>query len=320
LTRQLLAFGRKQVIQFQPLNLNHVISSFTKMLKRVIGEHIALKCTCADELPSVNADVGMIEQMLLNLIVNARDAMPQGGSIVITTEAVSVDASYAETHPEAQTGKFVCIAVSDTGTGIYPEYLPRIFEPFFTTKEAGKGTGFGLATVYGIVKQHQGWIEVASQVGNGTTFKIFLPATFAVAAKKTVPPRKAIHAGRREKILLVEDDADVRTVTRGVLEGSGYQIWEAANGLEALNVWKTNASQIDLLLTDIVMPGGLNGRELAERLSGERPDLKVILMSGYNSDLPVKIQPHSHILPKPFSLESLTETVRSCLDASHPTG
>jgi PAS domain S-box-containing protein len=320
LTRQLLAFGRKQVVQFQPLNLNHVIRNFTKMLKRVIGEHVALQCCCAEDLPSVNADVGMIEQILLNLIVNARDAMPQGGSIIITTEAVSIDASHAETHPEAQTGEFVCIAVGDTGTGIYPEYLPRIFEPFFTTKEAGKGTGFGLATVYGIVKQHRGWIEVSSQLGNGTTFKIFLPASASGAAEKSTPQTKAIPAGGHEKILLVEDDADVRIVARGVLEGSGYQIWEASNGLEALNVWKTNASQIDLLLTDIILPGGLNGWELADRLSGERPGLKVILMSGYNADLAGKIQPHSHILPKPFSLENLTETVRSCLDTARPAG
>jgi CheY-like chemotaxis protein len=290
------------------------------MLKRVIGEHIALQCRCAENLPFVNADVGMIEQILLNLIVNARDAMPQGGSIVITTEAVNIDASHAETHPEAQTGKFVCIAAADTGTGIYPEYLPRIFEPFFTTKEAGKGTGFGLATVYGIVKQHRGWIEVTSQLGTGTTFKIFLPAGASGAAKKSIPQLKAIPASRHEKILLVEDDADVRMVTRGFLEGSGYQIWEASNGLEALNVWKTNASQIDLLLTDVIMPGGLNGRDLADRLSGERPDLKVILMSGYNSDLADKIQPHNHILSKPFSLESLTETVRNCLDTVRPVG
>jgi two-component system, cell cycle sensor histidine kinase and response regulator CckA len=320
LTRQLLAFGRKQVVQFQPLDLNHVISNFTKMLKRVIGEHIALQCRCAENLPFVSADIGMIEQLLLNLIVNARDAMPQGGSIIITTEAVSIDASHAETHPEAQTGEFVCIAVGDTGTGIYPEYLPRIFEPFFTTKEAGKGTGFGLATVYGIVKQHRGWIEVTSQVGTGTTFKIFLPASASSAAKKTTPKIGTIPARGHEKILLVEDDADVRMVTRGFLEGSGYEIWEAANGLEALNVWKTNASQIDLLLTDFIMPGGLNGWELADRLRGDRPGLKVILMSGYNSDLSGKIQPHSHILPKPFSWESLTETVRSCLDTARPAG
>ena len=316
LTRQLLAFGRKQVIQFQPLNLNDVIGNFTKMLKRVIGEHVVLQCCYAEDLPSVDADIGMIEQILINLIVNARDAMPQGGSIVITTEAISIDASRVDSHPEAQPGEFVCITVGDTGTGIYPEYLPRIFEPFFTTKEAGKGTGLGLATVYGIVKQHQGWIEVSSQLGSGTTFKIFLPAGAPGVKQKLVPQMKASPAVGHEKILLVEDDADVRMVARDVLEASGYQIWEASNGLEALNVWKTNASQIDLLLTDVIMPGGLNGRELSDRLRRERPGLKVILMTGYSPDLMVKIQPQSHILTKPFSMEGLTETVRNCLDTA----
>jgi len=316
LTRQLLAFGRKQVIQFQPLNLNDVIGNFTKMLKRVIGEHVVLQCCYAEDLPSVDADVGMIEHILINLIVNARDAMPQGGSIVITTEAISIDASRVDSHPEAQPGEFVCITVADTGMGIYPEYLPRIFEPFFTTKEAGKGTGLGLATVYGIVKQHQGWIEVSSQLGGGTTFKIFLPAGAPGVKQKLVPQIKATPAVGHEKILLVEDDADVRMVARDVLEASGYQIWEAADGLEALNVWKTNASQIDLLLTDVIMPGGLNGRELSDRLRRERPDLKVILMTGYSPDLLAKIQARSHILTKPFSMEGLTETVRNCLDTA----
>jgi two-component system cell cycle sensor histidine kinase/response regulator CckA len=316
LTRQLLAFGRKQAIQFQPLNLNDVIGNFTKMLKRVIGEHIVLQCCYAEDLPSVDADVGMIEQILINLIVNARDAMPQGGSIVITTEAISIDVSRVDSHPEAQPGEFVCITVGDTGMGIYPEYLPRIFEPFFTTKEAGKGTGLGLATVYGIVKQHQGWIEVSSQLGSGTTFKIFLPAGAPGVKQKLVPQMKASAAVGHEKILLVEDDADVRMVARDVLEASGYQIWEASNGLEALNVWKTNAAQIDLLLTDVIMPGGLNGRELSDRLRKERPGLKVILMTGYSPDLMVKIQPQCHILTKPFSMEGLTETVRNCLDTA----
>jgi PAS domain S-box-containing protein len=314
LTRQLLAFGRKQAIQFQPLNLNDVIGNFTKMLKRVIGEHIVLQCCYAEDLPSVDADVGMIEQILINLIVNARDAMPQGGSIVITTEAISIDVSRVDSHPEAQPGEFVCITVGDTGTGIYPEYLPRIFEPFFTTKEAGKGTGLGLATVYGIVKQHQGWIEVSSQLGSGTTFKIFLPAGAPGVKQKLAPQMKASAAVGHEKILLVEDDADVRMVARDVLEASGYEIWEASNGLEALNVWKTNAAQIDLLLTDVIMPGGLNGRELSDQLRKERPGLKVILMTGYSPDLMVKIQPQCHILTKPFSMEGLTETVRNCLD------
>jgi PAS domain S-box-containing protein len=315
LTRQLLAFGRKQAIQFQSLCLNQVIGGFTKLLKRVIGEHIALQCSYAKDLPLVSADVGMIEQVLINFIVNARDAMPEGGSIVVTTEAVQIDAAYVETHPEAQPGQFVCVAVSDTGTGIYPEYLPRIFEPFFTTKEAGKGTGLGLATVYGIVKQHQGWIEVFSQLGSGTTFKVFLPANASGQPAALIPQRKTGPAGGHEKILLVEDDADVRMVARDVLEGSGYQIWEAANGLEALNVWKNHASQIDLLLTDIIMPGGITGRELADRLRKEQPHLKVLLMSGYSHERLGKIQTHSHILTKPFSLENLTEAVRTCLDS-----
>jgi len=315
LTRQLLAFGRKQKIQFQPLSLNHVIGNFTRMLKRVIGENVVLQCSYAEHLPPVSADVGMIEQILINLTVNARDAMAAGGSITVTTEAVHVDAAYVNTHPEAQPGNFVCFTVSDTGTGIYPEYLPRIFEPFFTTKEGGKGTGLGLATVYGIVKQHQGWIEVSSQLGCGTAFKIFLPAGVSGGMKKTGLPTPPRPATGREKILLVEDDANVRMITRDVLEASGYQIWEASDGLEALNIWKANAPQIDLLLTDIIMPGGLNGQELADRLRGERPDLKVILMSGYSPERLGIIQTHSRILSKPFSFESLTETVRSCLDA-----
>ena len=320
LTRQLLAFGRKQAVQFQPLSLNQIIGNFTKLLRRVIGEQITMQCSYAEDLPLVNADIGMIEQILINLIVNARDAMPEGGSIAVTTEAIQVDAAYVETHPEAQPGEFVCIAVSDTGTGIHPDYLPRIFEPFFTTKEAGKGTGLGLATVYGVVKQHQGWIEVFSQLGSGTTFKVFLPAGIAGKPEVLPPPKKAMPAGGREKILLVEDDADVRMVARDVLEGSGYQIWEASNGLEALNIWKDNAPQVDMLLTDIIMPGGLNGRELADRLRKERPRLKVILMSGYSHERLGKTQSPSHILTKPFSLEQLTETVRTCLDSMPLTG
>jgi PAS domain S-box-containing protein len=319
LTRQLLAFGRKQDIQFHPLNLNHVISNFTKMLKRVIGEHIVLQCHYAETLPPINADVGMIEQILINLIVNARDAMPAGGSISVTTEAVSIDAGYADTHPEAQPGNFICLTISDTGTGISAEGLPRIFEPFFSAKEMGRGAGPGLAAVYGVVKQHQGWIDVSSQLGRGTTFKIFLPVSISEAMGKKAPAAAPHPAVGKEKILLVEDDANVRAVARNVLEASGYHVWEASDGLEALNIWKANAPQIDLLLTDIIMPGGLNGRELADRLREERPRLKVILMSGYSPDQFGIIQGYNRILPKPFSLESLTQAVRSCLDTANLT-
>ena len=197
--RQLLAFGRKQALQFQPSDLNRVISNFTPKLDRLIGAQIALQYHYAKNLPPINADPGMIEQILVNLIVNAREAMPQGGRIFIATESISLDAAYVETHFEARPGEFVCLTVSDTGTGIYPEYLPRIFEPFFTTKEAGKGAGLGLAIVYGIVKQHHGWIVASSQLGKGAGFKIFLPAHASNAAKILIPQTKKTTAHEHEK-------------------------------------------------------------------------------------------------------------------------
>jgi PAS domain S-box-containing protein len=199
LTRQLLAFGRKQAIQFQPSDLNRVISSFTPRLDRLVGAQIVLQCHYARNLPLINADPGLIEQILVNLIVNARDAMPQGGRIFIATESISLDAAYVETHSEARPGEFVCMTVSDTGTGIYPEYLPRIFEPFFTTKEAGKGAGLGLAIVYGIVKQHYGWVAVTSQLGKGAAFKIFLPAKASDVAKILIPQTKMTPAHEHKK-------------------------------------------------------------------------------------------------------------------------
>ena len=199
LTRQLLAFGRKQAVQFQPSDLNRVISNFTPSLNRLAGPQIVLQCHYARDLPAVNADVGLIEPVLANLIANAREAMPQGGQIFIATESISIDAAYVETHSEARPGEFVCLTVSDTGTGIYPEYLPRIFEPFFTTKEAGKGAGLGLATVYGIVKQHYGWVAVSSQLGKGTVFKIFLPVDASVMAKILIPRTKRAPAHEHGK-------------------------------------------------------------------------------------------------------------------------
>ena len=314
LVRQLLAFSRKQVIQFQPFNLNNVIVNLAKMLDRIIGENISLRYTCADNLPFVYADVGMVEQVLLNLIVNARDAMPHGGSLSISTEAVSTGETYVSTHPEARLGEFVCVTVSDTGTGIAPEHLLRIFEPFFTTKEVGKGTGLGLATVYGIVKQHQGWVEVSSSPGKGSTFKIYLPANHSSDKRELSRKAKPKSQGGHEKILLVEDDADVRMFLRQALEKSGYQIWEAGNGMEAFNIWNANKSQFDLLLADIIMPGGITGTKVAEQLKKERPNLKVIFMSGYNPEVAGKSQVQGHFLKKPCSLEMLVETVRNCLD------
>jgi PAS domain S-box-containing protein len=319
LTRQLLAFSRKQVMLSQPLNLNVVIGNLTKMLKRIIGEDIQLQCTYAHQLPFVEADTSMMEQVLVNLVVNARDAMSRGGQLRISTEKTNVDERYARTHPESRSGEFVCMAVNDSGTGIAPEYLPRIFEPFFTTKEPGKGTGLGLATVYGIIKQHQGWVEVSSVVGEGSTFKIFLPAialSATVLAKETAEPKPR---GGTETILIVEDEEAVRKLTRRLLEGLGYRIREAASGREALEMCRDRLGEIDLLLTDVIMPQGVTGGELAERLRAQKPALKVLFMSGYSVDQAGKDtafirQTRGHFLPKNSSPREFLKTVRQCLD------
>ena len=319
LTRQLLAFSRKQVMQSRPLVLNDVIADLSKMLKRIIGEHIDLQCRYAAQLPFVQADAGMIEQVLLNLAVNARDAMPRGGHLLITTDTASFDAAYARTHPEGAAGEFVCLTVSDTGTGIAPEHLPRIFEPFFSTKEIGKGTGLGLATVYGIVTQHRGWIEVASQPGAGATFKIFLPVIPTPVSVAATPQAAAELPGGTETILLVEDDYAVRMITRRVLESRGYKIYEATTASEALDVWNSRGEAIAMLLTDIVMPQGVTGRDLAEQLRAQRPALKVVFMSGYSADVIGKDtaffrRTQSSFLQKPCSARALLEAVRRCLD------
>jgi two-component system, cell cycle sensor histidine kinase and response regulator CckA len=313
LIRQLLAFSRKEVIQFQPFNLNQVIGNLTKMVKRIIGEDIHLQCQFADNLPSVRADVGLTEQVLLNLFVNARDAMPAGGSIFINTEALDIDEPTIEKHPGARAGKFICVTVRDTGAGIPPENLPRIFEPFFTTKPAGKGTGLGLATAYNIVQQHGGWIDVASAVGKGTAFKIFLPANVSREMNDAASRPKGNSAGKRERILLVEDDGDVRSLIRTALQRANYQVHEAASSIEALELCKEKTVKFDLLLTDVVIPGGTSGKQLAEQMQTEQPQLKVIFMSGYHPDS-AKMEPHRYFLQKPCPISVLTGVVRECLD------
>jgi two-component system cell cycle sensor histidine kinase/response regulator CckA len=324
LTRQLLVFSRKQLMHAQPLNLNEVITNLTKMLQRVIGENIQLKCNYAQHPPMIMADLGMVEQVLVNLVINARDAMPKGGQVLVSTELVTLDDDAARTHAEARAGEFVCLTVADTGTGIDPQNLPRIFEPFFTTKEEGKGTGLGLATVHGIVKQHEGWIQLSSRLGAGTIFKIFLPicqwTDTGEPVKETVPSRPR---GGNETILLVEDDAAVQMLDRRTLENFGYTVHAASSGPEALQVWEQHAAAIDLLLTDIIMPGGMSGRELAEQLRAERPELKVVLTSGYSPDIAGKNidfvrQTGSHFLQKPYTSHALAAMVRTCLDENSP--
>jgi signal transduction histidine kinase/CheY-like chemotaxis protein len=325
LTRQLLIFSRKQAMQSQPVALNELIGNLTKMLKRVVREDIHLECRYAARLPFVQADPGMLEQVLLNVVLNARDAMPKGGQLLITTEQSNVTEGHAQINREARAGEFVCLTVSDTGTGIAPEHLQRLFEPFFTTKEVGKGTGLGLATVYGIVKQHLGWIEVSSRLGEGATFKIFLPAIPEPVEKIGEAPVEAKLRGGAETILLVEDDEEVRLITRRVLETYGYTIWEASTARKAREVWLSHREEIALLLTDIIMPEGVTGRDLAEELRKDRPGLKVVFMSGYSTEAVDKDtqffrRTKSHFLQKPCSPGTLLQTVRQSLDAKQPHG
>ena len=319
LTRQLLAFSRKQVMQSQPLALDDLITNLTKMLKRMIGEHIDLQCHYGAHLPLVQADAGMLEQVLINLVINARDAMPRGGQLHIAAEKVNLDKAGAQANPQARPGEFVCLTVRDTGIGIASEQLPRIFEPFYTTKEPGKGTGLGLATVYGIVQQHLGWIEVSSASERGAVFKIFLPALpGSLTRSENQEPAPPVRTGT-ETILLVEDESSVRMITRRVLETAGYKVYEAATGREAMRVWTAHAKEIALVLTDIVMPEGMTGRELGTFLRDQKSGVKIIFMSGYSETIAGKDtqffrRSNTQFLQKPSSSRVLLESVRRTLD------
>jgi PAS domain S-box-containing protein len=317
LTRQLLVFSRKQVMQPAHLNLNEVVGNMTKMLQRILGEDIALQSDYTPILPLVFADAGMIEQVLLNLAVNARDAMPSGGQLMIATASKTIGQEYAQQNPAAGAGQCVCLSVSDTGCGIAPENLSRIFEPFFTTKEIGRGTGLGLATVYGIVKQHHGWIEVDSQVGKGTTFRIYLPAARDAAAKQKTTAVIAELPRGNEVILIVENEQAVRLLVGNLLQRCGYTALLAVSGIEALNLWEQHKNEIQLLLTDMVLPDGMMGRELAEKLKGEKPKLKVVYTSGYSASVVGKgpaLVEGINFLQKPYHPQKLAQTVRDCLD------
>jgi PAS domain S-box-containing protein len=318
LTRQLLAFSRRQVMQPRQLDMNEVVANMTKMLGRILGEDIALQLNYSPQPVRVQADAGMMEQVLLNLAVNSRDAMPRGGLLAIKISAVEVDAHRLAEHSERRTGRFVCLSVIDTGCGIPPENLRRIFEPFFTTKEVGKGTGLGLATVYGIVKQHQGWIEVESEPGKGTAFQVFLPCSVGAGESTAQPPVERPVRGGTETILVVEDEVAVRELVCSFLTQHGYRILQAESGGQALRVWQDSKDRIDLLLTDLVMPDQMNGRELAEKLWAERPRLKVIFTSGYSADVVGKdfvLHRGLNYLQKPYHPHKLALAVRDCLDA-----
>jgi len=321
LVRQLLLFSRKEILQLRDLDLNQSINDMVKMLRRTLGEDIQFQFKCAMQSLFIRADAGMIDQVLMNLAVNARDAMPKGGQFIIETSAVDFDKSVRAQSGRAGSGSLVCLSVSDTGCGIPPEVLPRIFEPFFTTKEVGKGSGLGLATVFGIVGQHQGWINVHSEVGRGTTFHVYLPQLTRISRPKPDHPALTSVPGGNETILLVEDDAFLCASVRKTLSQLGYRVFEAVNGIEALKVWKHNPGEIHLLLTDLILPGGMTGKDLGKQLLQEDPRLKVIYASGYSpkvadGDLP--LEEGVNFLIKPFRAQKLAQTVRQNLDANLP--
>ncbi|HLB82533.1 MAG TPA: ATP-binding protein, partial [Gemmatimonadales bacterium] len=318
LTRQLLAFSRQQVLEPKILDLKAAVADIEKLLRRLIGEDVQLATSLAPDLGAVKADPGQLEQIIINLAVNARDAMPAGGRLTIEAANVEMDEAYVRGHAPARPGRYVMLALSDTGIGMDEQTKARIFEPFFTTKEIGKGTGLGLATVYGIVKQAGGFIWVYSEPGRGTSFKVYLPRVDEPADPAVARPAAAAEPRRgTETVLVVEDAAAVRMVSRQVLERYGYAILEAPDGDTALRLAAKHHGPIHLLLTDVIMPG-LSGRQLAEQLARLRPDMRVLYVSGYADNAMAHhgiLQSGAAYLQKPFTPETLARRVQDVLDA-----
>jgi len=320
LTKQLLAFSRQQVLEPKILVLNAVVSDTEKMLRRLIGEDIELRTTLESDLGKIRADQGQIEQVIMNLVVNARDAMPEGGKLTIQTRNFEIDDKFARRYAyPVLPGSYVLLTVSDSGIGMDTATQQRIFEPFFTTKEKGKGTGLGLSLVYGVVKQSGGYIDVISSRGKGTTFNIYLPRVGQNAVEtKTIRPDHPEELRGTETILLAEDEDTLRTLTRHLLEMYGYHVLEACDGNQALKLSDQSADEIHLLLTDVVMPG-ISGRVLADQLKQKRPDVKIVFMSGYTGQQVGEkeiLEPGSAFLQKPFTREGLARKVREALDVS----
>jgi signal transduction histidine kinase/CheY-like chemotaxis protein len=319
LTRQLLAYSRKQIIQRRALSINEIVEQTVAMLRRLIGEHIAIDMQLAPDLSPIFADGSNVDQVIMNLALNARDAMPDGGKLSIITSEVAIDEAAHARNPEAQVGDYVCLTVKDSGHGMDSATIARIFEPFFTTKEPGQGTGMGLATVYGVLKQHGGWIEVESAPHRGTTIRSFFPLSvdgMAAEPEKVDWTPVEIAPNNSITILVVEDEEMLREFVSDALSALGYRVLSAANGRAALEVWAEHQHEIDLLLTDVVMPESISGRQLAHTLVIDKPDLKVIFTSGYSAELfgADFEQEKDHIfLPKPYLPDRLAQTVAAHL-------
>jgi CheY-like chemotaxis protein len=316
LTQQLLAFSRKQIIEPKVVDLDHLVAEMHKMLTRLIGEDIALQTITGKSLGSVKVDPGQFQQILMNLVVNARDAMPGGGKIAIETANVDLDEGYCALHPYVKPGRFVMLAVSDTGQGMSEEVKAHIFEPFFTTKSIGRGTGLGLATTYGVVKQAGGSIEVYSEVGMGTTFKIYLPRIEEGTSKSVRDDQPKKLLGGTETVLLVEDENRVRDLAVRILDQLGYRVLQAGNGDTAIALAMEYGERIDLLMTDVVMPG-MSGREVANRLTQIHPETRVLFTSGYTDDAIVHhgvLDEGVSFIGKPYTPSALARKVREVLD------
>jgi two-component system NtrC family sensor kinase len=317
LVRQLLLFSRKGAMQFRNVDLRETMQNLSNMLRELVGEHISIRTTCAPELAPIYADQGMIEQVIVNLVVNARDAISREGRIEMQASTVEITPSVAKANPDRRAGCFACLAISDTGSGIAPELFAHLFEPFFTTKEVGKGTGLGLATVYGIVRQHQGWIEVDSELGVGTTFRILFPFSNEEAAAPAEPRLIAQPISGSETILVAEDEPALAQMVADTLVLCGYRVLVADSGPAALQIWEREQGKIDLVLSDIVMPGGMMGTDLAAELRRQNPAVKVILTTGYSpgvTGVPDLLSEVTDFLAKPYSPRTLVELVRQCLD------
>jgi CheY-like chemotaxis protein len=315
LTRQLLQFSRRQVMRTELLNLNEVLDNSLRVLRRLLGESIDLHFQPGEPPAWIHADRRMIDQMLTCLCLNARDAMSGGGRLSVEARMEDISAARVKGKPDARAGGFACLTVADTGCGMDAATQKRLFEPFFTTKDVGQGTGLSLASVHGIVKQHQGWVEVESAPGEGATFRVFLPIANLPEAVAPTDPHAL--AGGHESILVVEDDESVRQVLALALRRLGYRVLEAANGVEAVQLWHSHGDRVSLLLTDMVMPEGLTGRELAERLRGLKPNLRVIYTSGYSTEWAHAggaASPGMRFLGKPYQMAELAKVVRECLD------